>query len=626
MSDFDRVSPVETTPVSTPKATSASAFPRTGAREKDLLFQWHHRISPSQLFCDSTLLDVDLEESPFPLFGQSPPPSSSMAGETAPIEIAIRHNSASPRRSNLSSGLQGDSGSGLRSDANGGKGPSRNESVSMSGLTPQYSSGAIPISASGTNRQQRRESNAAGSMMGGMSWGGVSMNSWIRDEYVRVGDAPHLANSSSIVMQGSSPFSGGYTSPSYHSSSYIPKLEANFMRDFICCGRIIPSLHDLLTHYEVEHPARKQAVQTTPKPQKTNQSISATGPSEPPQSNASLASIQTVPPVPPPTPQTINETVLLVQPASGEAQGRPQYHSSQEMEVVDDMEMDDINGNNFADTSMAAGNVASGFAMPSDQPFGQQSQFAQQQGRVPRLDLQNLTNPLQNFQGIRQSQPGTPISAGGRPYYGNPTVSSVNTPTMTAHPRQQQVLRTPDSSTPGTPREIDPDFLGDLSHMSMDAPGFMTMPQTDRSAFGYGNDGGLGEVYIDDPAKRLFSSNTGTNQSPQTVHQRLGNGQYGPDSDIAKRIRERQQKAGLADTLTGDEPKPFRCPVIGCEKAYKNQNGLKYHKTVSYRPYTALLHVLMLYSTGTIINNCMRISMERTRSSTRRLFLLIPER
>lgn len=27
--------------------------------------------------------------------------------------------------------------------------------------------------------------------------------------------------------------------------------------------------------------------------------------------------------------------------------------------------------------------------------------------------------------------------------------------------------------------------------------------------------------------------------------------------------------------------KPFKCPVIGCEKAYKNQDGLKYHKQVS---------------------------------------------
>lgn len=25
--------------------------------------------------------------------------------------------------------------------------------------------------------------------------------------------------------------------------------------------------------------------------------------------------------------------------------------------------------------------------------------------------------------------------------------------------------------------------------------------------------------------------------------------------------------------------KPFKCPVVGCEKSYKNQNGLKYHRT-----------------------------------------------
>ena len=69
--------------------------------------------------------------------------------------------------------------------SNGTKmGSSRHDSISMSGLTPQqYSSGAMPISVNGAGRQQqRRESNAAGSMMGGMSWGGVSMSSWIHDE------------------------------------------------------------------------------------------------------------------------------------------------------------------------------------------------------------------------------------------------------------------------------------------------------------------------------------------------------------------------------------------------------------------------------------------------------------
>lgn len=27
-----------------------------------------------------------------------------------------------------------------------------------------------------------------------------------------------------------------------------------------------------------------------------------------------------------------------------------------------------------------------------------------------------------------------------------------------------------------------------------------------------------------------------------------------------------------------EENKPFKCPVIGCDKTYKNQNGLKYHR------------------------------------------------
>lgn len=30
--------------------------------------------------------------------------------------------------------------------------------------------------------------------------------------------------------------------------------------------------------------------------------------------------------------------------------------------------------------------------------------------------------------------------------------------------------------------------------------------------------------------------------------------------------------------VENEEYKPFKCPVIGCEKTYKNQNGLKYHR------------------------------------------------
>lgn len=46
---------------------------------------------------------------------------------------------------------------------------------------------------------------------------------------------------------------GGPQSPSVHSSSNPPNLEANSMRDFTCCGSDFPSLQDLLQHYEEAH-------------------------------------------------------------------------------------------------------------------------------------------------------------------------------------------------------------------------------------------------------------------------------------------------------------------------------------------------------------------------------------
>lgn len=45
--------------------------------------------------------------------------------------------------------------------------------------------GARPISMESANRERPRRESQAGSMMGGMSWGGVSVGSWIRDEYVK---------------------------------------------------------------------------------------------------------------------------------------------------------------------------------------------------------------------------------------------------------------------------------------------------------------------------------------------------------------------------------------------------------------------------------------------------------
>ena len=101
--------------------------------------------------------------------------------------------------------------------------------------------------------------------------------------------------------------------------------------------------------------------------------------------------------------------------------------------------------------------------------------------------------------------------------------------------------------------------------------------------FGFGaNDLGL-DLCIDEPAKRLFSPNGGFN-SQKSLQQQfaqfgLGQGQHGNNSEMMRAYRQQQLMAmnggDMAATMMGEEHKPFKCPVIGCEKAYKNQNGLK---------------------------------------------------
>ena len=424
---------------------------------------------------------------------------------------------------------------------------------------------------------------------------------------------------SSIIMQGSSPYANGYQSPSYHSSSYMPKLEAQFMRDFNCCGIILASLHDLVQHYEEAHAQvpNQPPIRTTTLPNATTGNIApptqvTAGPQQPgrgaPQMSisgheAAMASQQNM--------QIKTEPDIQ----HGRVAAPP---PAQDMEAVEDMEMDDGNMD-AANANMAANATQESLSLGGQNgAYGQRSHYGPPAARMPGLNLDTMQheNPLQNFQGIRQSQPNTPV-AGARPapvFHNNPTVSSVNTPTLSAHPRHPRQLvinadvRTPDSSAPGTPRELDPDFVGGVSNMSMDNSGqFFPSGQGYTHAHGGGNAAygytpganGISQLYIDEPAKALAHPQGLTVETQNQVmpgKNRLGNAHYGPDSPLAKTIREQQRKVGLADTvegINGSEPKPFRCPVIGCEKAYKNQNGLKYHKAVSLPAHLVLWDMLM---------------------------------
>ena len=264
----------------------------------------------------------------------------------------------------------------------------------------------------------------------------------------------------------------------------------------------------------------------------------------------------------------------------------PQPVQSQDDETVGNMEMDDDYGTTTTNIQQPQ------YPMQSQSRLAQRSQFGQpMSSRVPPLDMNslNLGKPIQQHQGLRNSQPPTPVSAGrsGTMYHNNPTVSSVNTPTLSTytstHPLQQYT--TPESSAPGTPGELDGDFVGDLASMNM---GNMQFAPNPMYGSGFGNGRDMLDLCIDEPAKRLFTLNGGQisdygqpQQPTATSATQLGDGQYSENSEIARTIREEQKRAGVPDpSADGGVPKPFHCPVIGCEKAYKNQNGLKYHKSV----------------------------------------------
>jgi transcription factor SFP1 len=385
-----------------------------------------------------------------------------------------------------------------------------------------------------------------------------------------------LLTTASILMTGTSPAAFNNQSPSYHSSSYLPKLEANFMKDFACCGLTLASLHDLLQHFEEVHAGAP--------PSRTSQPGQGGLPPTTAASSVGITPGQTQTQGDPAT-----NTQFGFQPRAGSVGGfRPQRLGSdgfsrtnlstvQDMDDNMDMDMDD-----FGDGLATIEEGPNGFS-------SQQSQFNQNQAQLQPLNV-NMANNMQNHQGLRTSTPTTPAASQQFNLPNNPTVSSVNTPTLGTLPMTHN-LTSPESSHPSTPAELDMDFLNGFNQPMMGIPG-MDM--------GFGNTGfntGMPgfDGTIDQPGKRLFSKQ-GSGLSQQQLQAAFKNYQMsnGDQTDLAKRLREQAlvNGANVPQFPFPEEVKPFRCPVIGCEKAYKNQNGLKYHKQVSSRSFVSNATVL----------------------------------
>ncbi len=196
--DAGRSSTAETTPIGTPRGLG-KAYPRQLGKESKKLSLWPRKVDEgfaggTSAYIDSALLELDTEDSTFPLFVDLAATEGGMSPSVSPME---RNGSASPwthQTSNLTSALQSTSGNEARPtpamNINNGnpKGFAnvfgRRESMSggAQGLG-SHAGGAQPISMNNPNRKNARRESIASSLVGGMSWGGVSVGSWIRDEY-----------------------------------------------------------------------------------------------------------------------------------------------------------------------------------------------------------------------------------------------------------------------------------------------------------------------------------------------------------------------------------------------------------------------------------------------------------
>jgi transcription factor SFP1 len=378
-------------------------------------------------------------------------------------------------------------------------------------------------------------------------------------------------------------------------------MEANFMKDFSCCGLVLDSLHELLQHYEERH-AQASNMRTSQSTQGglpgSSNGNGASGPTsavqgQPDSTTHTHNGFRTAS-----APTTSN--AFRSQRLGSDGFSRTNLSTVQDMDSLEDMEMDD------ADPLPVIEEQPSQMSTP--QPY-------QAPNGLPQLNV-NVANTMQNLSGLRTSTPTTP--AAGHQGFGlqhNPTVSSVNTPTLGTQSMQQN--RSPDSSHPVTPAELNMDF-NDFSGLAMPMGSGMMQP-SDNWNLGFQNGISNFDGTIDQPAKRLYSKQGGLSQ--QQLQMAFKNYNLGTDNgEFAKRMREQQLLAGSSNIPPmqfQEEVKPFKCPVIGCEKAYKNQNGLKYHKQVSSCRSIRIRYRLTQHSTVTKISSSRKTQTALSRSSTR---------
>lgn len=333
------------------------------------------------------------------------------------------------------------------------------------------------------NQRFRRESIAHSQGMGGVSWGSVTIGSWLKDEVMMSSSNNNpLQNGHSIHNNLNSNFNNNNNlinprrgsfrhninnnvpsismSPPTSSTSYLPNLEADYCKDYSCCGQLLPTLHDLLRHYEEAH-------------------------------------------ISPSPPNGTNNNLLNGSLSNHSSNNRNRNNFNNIHNVMETVSTNDVFLNNNHNHNLSNQTNHSDFNL-NNQP--------------------NNQNNNQNHSNLHNNNT-------------NHSIHSNNNQSSLLHStHQNQPLPNSNHQSNNQLPHLQDSLLQHNLQQSHQQASPQSMDDSSRpNSISMNIDDEADAMYIDDPARHLY-------------------------------------------VMDNDEYKPFRCPVIGCDKNYKNQNGLKYHR------------------------------------------------
>ena len=339
-----------------------------------------------------------------------------------------------------------------------------------------------------------------------------------------------------------------------------PRLEAQFFRNFACCGLDLQDLHGLLEHFEECHVAFEEGSESGMDLEMEMDDGGSEGTiSGPPSPRLQHGQ----------TPRSIYEMKKSTLSAFDSAPASPAtaaLHLDGGMEL--DMEMDDAPTNHshatpsashhtisISTTSTTASTSTSAYPPPMsafDSPL-----------TLPGGSSKKKFSTAMNAHALGGNMRGIGMGMGGM--MGLDALAAA---------RAASAYSTPDSSVPGTPvmEEVPGGGVDGLfSNASVTPSNIGLAPSLLFPATAADNAGSPNS----DSGNHDGSDNS-PESTPNTVA--LGPGSLSALPTSLHPLGSGVQISPSGRPYTPPSEKPFKCNVVGCDKSYKQQNGLKYHR------------------------------------------------